>query len=82
MIIPPERLSAETLRNLLEEFITREGTDYGDVELSLDTKLSQLQQQLATGQVLIWFDTASESAQLITKEQYSLMPTSESVETQ
>ena len=73
MIIPPERLSAETLRNLLEEFITREGTDYGAVELSLDNKLSQLKQQLEQGSVLIWFDSASETAQLMLKEQYQAL---------
>lgn len=73
MIIPSERLSAETLSNLLEEFITREGTDYGAVELSLEAKLAALQQQLANGSVFIWFDTASETPQLLTKEQYRML---------
>jgi len=69
MIIPPERLSAETLSNLLEEFITREGTDYGMEELPLATKLSQLKQQLNEGSIVIWFDSTTQSTQLISKEQ-------------
>lgn len=70
MIIPPERLAAQTLESLLEAFITREGTDYGMVELSLEVKLRQLKQQLDKGAVIIWFDSASESTQLMTQEEY------------
>jgi uncharacterized protein len=35
MVIPVSQLQEETLNNILEEFITREGTDYGDYEISL-----------------------------------------------
>lgn len=70
MIIPPERLPVETLDNLLEEFITREGTDYGWEELTLDQKRNTLKDQLKNNTVIIWFDTATESAQIITQEQY------------
>jgi len=68
MIIPPERLAKQTLDNLLEEFITREGTDYGLEELSLENKLLQLKRQLDKGTVVIWFDGASESTQIMTQE--------------
>ena len=46
-------LSAETLRGLVEEFITREGTEYGHREFSLDDKVRQVERQLASGEVKI-----------------------------
>ena len=35
MIIPATQLQTDTLTAILEEFITREGTDYGELELNL-----------------------------------------------
>ena len=40
--IPVGRLDGETLRRLIEEFVTREGTDYGTREKSLDQKVADL----------------------------------------
>lgn len=71
MIIPPSKLPAHTLRNILEEFITRDGTDYGEQELSLEEKVDRLFPQVATGEVLIVFDEALETIQLVHKQDYS-----------
>ena len=38
--IPPERLPEGTLVAVIEEYILREGTDYGNQEVSLDNKIS------------------------------------------
>ncbi|MDO3380588.1 YheU family protein [Gilvimarinus algae] len=65
MIIPHQQLAADTLTALLEEYITREGTDYGETELSLETKVAQLRRQLARGEVVIVFDPAMESTSLV-----------------
>lgn len=70
MIIPPDRLDRVTLQSLMEEFITREGTDYGDVELDLATKTKALEQQLEAGGVVIVFDAATESVNLMTAIDY------------
>ncbi len=70
MIIPIEQISREALHGLIEEFITREGTDYGVAEISLDDKVQQVSKQLADGEVLVIFDAATESANLMTKYQY------------
>ena len=70
MIIPYDQLSQETLDALLEEFITREGTDYGAVEIPLDVKLNQLIRQIKKGEVLIVFDSASESTTLMTLQDF------------
>ncbi len=69
MIIPFERISPDALQGLVEEFITREGTDYGWEEVTLATKVEQVKQQLRRGEVVIVFDPASESVSLLTKHQ-------------
>ncbi|HDL5154992.1 TPA: YheU family protein, partial [Mannheimia haemolytica] len=38
MIIPWQELEESTLHNILDSFILREGTDYGERELSLAEK--------------------------------------------
>ena len=68
--IPAERLSAEVLRAVIEEFILREGTDYGSYEVSLDNKIDQVKGQLKIGDVLITFDPATENCNLLTRNQF------------
>ncbi|MGM8227688.1 YheU family protein [Cellvibrio sp. ARAG 10.3] len=67
MIIPPQSLSADALQGLIEEFITREGTDYGWDEVPLATKVEQVQRQIKKGDVVIVFDSASETVSLLTR---------------
>lgn len=66
MIIPHEQLSDEALRGLMEEFITREGTDYGWEETPLETMVEQVRAQVERGDVVIVFDPATESVSLLT----------------
>ncbi len=68
--IPAERLSANILRAVIEEFILREGTDYGACEVSLDSKIDQVKAQLSRGEVLITFDPATENCNLLTRNQF------------
>jgi uncharacterized protein len=67
MIIPYQQLSPEALNGLIEEFITREGTDYGEEEITLARKVKQVERQLASGEVVIVFDPTSESVSLLTR---------------
>ena len=69
MIIPHQQLSADALQGLIEAFIHREGTDYGDVEFSLQDKVVQVQSQLVAGEVVIVFDPATESVNLLPKRE-------------
>lgn len=64
LIIPVERLSAAAVQGLMEEFITREGTDYGAEEVSLADKVAQVRDQLARGEVVIVFDAVLESVSI------------------
>ncbi len=65
MIIPYQQVSPDALRGLIEEFITREGTDYGWEETSLERKVQQVQAQLERGDVVIVFDANTETVSLL-----------------
>jgi uncharacterized protein YheU (UPF0270 family) len=62
--VPPAALSASALIGVIEEFITREGTDYGVREHSFDEKRASVLQLIEQGEVAIYFDTRSETATL------------------
>ena len=68
MIIPPEQLSEDALQGVLEEYIGREGTDYGELELSLKDKVARLRPQVMRGDVLIIFDEFLETLTLVRRE--------------
>jgi uncharacterized protein YheU (UPF0270 family) len=73
MIIPYKQISPDALQGLIEEFITREGTDYGEMEFSLAQKVSQVERQLARGDIVIVFDPAIESVSILTKHDARLI---------
>ena len=59
-------LSLEALRGLAEEFVTRDGTDYGVVERSFEEKIAGVMAQLASGDARIVFDPETESVNIVT----------------
>ena len=63
-IIPINKLSAAALKGVIEEFITRRGTDYGAVEASLDTKFKQVKNQLKNGTAVLLFDDETETTNI------------------
>ncbi|MGH0036570.1 MAG: YheU family protein [Myxococcota bacterium] len=63
--IDPSSLSPEALRGVVEEFVTRDGTDYGAVEKSLDEKVRDVLVQIERGEVKIVFDPESERVNLV-----------------
>jgi uncharacterized protein len=69
VIIAPEQLSSEALQGLIEEFITREGTEYGEHEWSLAQKVEQVSAQLRRGEALIVFDTVAETCTILPRDQ-------------
>lgn len=64
MEIPFERISPQALKKIVEEFILREGTDYGFQDLPLEVKAGQVLKQLERGQAFIDFDPGSESCDI------------------
>ena len=63
--IPHGELPAETLYKWIESFVLREGTDYGEREVTLDTKVAQVRRQLDRGDIEIVFDPNTESVNIV-----------------
>lgn len=63
--VPYERLDPETLRNLIQEFVTRDGADWGDAGGTLEEKVGQVMQQLRSRKVKIVFELNSETANIV-----------------
>lgn len=63
--LDPDQLSREALRGLVEEYVTREGTDYGHGDWSLEDKVEQVFAQIARGEARIVFDLETESASIV-----------------
>jgi uncharacterized protein len=69
VFVPHAELSADALRGVVESFVLREGTDYGEHELSLEQKVANVYRQLERGEAQIVFDPNTESIDVIpTKE--------------
>jgi hypothetical protein len=66
--IPSNSLSPEALRGVVEEFITREGTDYGHTVHSLEHKMQAVYRQLERGEVAIVFDPESQTCNILTRD--------------
>ncbi len=64
-IIPIERLSSETIQGVIEEFILREGTDYGEKETSMETKIHQVRTKLEKKLSVLVFDDESETTNIL-----------------
>ena len=67
--VPPARLDAEVLQALLEEYASRDGTDYGERELTLEQKVAQLQLRLRGRDLLLLYDSEGETWDLLDREQ-------------
>lgn len=66
MLIPASLLEADTLTHLIEDFVTREGTDNGD-ETPLQTRVQRVRRALDKGEAVIVFDPQSQQCQLALK---------------
>lgn len=63
--IPIEKLREDVLNGIIDEFILQEGTDYGQVEYSLDEKRDQVKQQIYNGRAIIVFNQKTETCSVI-----------------
>jgi uncharacterized protein YheU (UPF0270 family) len=71
--VPPQRLEVEVLQALLEEYASRDGTDYGEKELTLEDKVKRLQHQLDDSELYILYDLDSEQWDLVPSAQAELL---------
>lgn len=70
VIVPWQSIAEDTLLGLLEEFVTRDGTDYGATESTLDSRVAQAKRALQKQEVLIVVDLNLETTQLIDAREY------------
>jgi uncharacterized protein len=66
--IPFKELSPEALTGVIEEFVTRDGTDYSESEIPLETKVYMIMNQLHSGEVVITFDQKTASCNIVSKD--------------
>jgi len=62
--IPVNRLSQEALQGVIEEFISRDGTDYGEIEVSRETNFMQVKCKLENGVAVLIFDDETETTNI------------------
>ncbi len=68
VVVPPEALAAELRRAVIEAFVLREGTEYGEREFTLEEKVQHVEGQLLKGLVQIVFDPNTQSIDLRLKD--------------
>mgnify|MGYP001054887451 FL=1 len=65
--VPYQDINPETLRNMIEEFVSRDGSDWGDAGGSMEAKIEQVLRQLREGKIFVAFDLTSQTANIVTK---------------
>lgn len=70
MIIPYTDIAEDTLINLIEYYVLREGTDYGEQEVVLAEKVAAVKRQLKSGEVVIVYSELHETVNLMPKQQF------------
>lgn len=71
MIIPWQDLNKETLRNIIESFVLREGTDYGLTEKTLEEKVEDVERQLKRGELILVWSELHETVNIMPKSLFS-----------
>jgi len=70
-LIPYDSLASETLERILDDIVTRDGTDYGEYDLSIEQKRLQALKGLSSGEAVLLFDTESETIKMVPKDALS-----------
>jgi uncharacterized protein YheU (UPF0270 family) len=74
MLIPWQELPPETLDNLIESFVLREGTDYGEHERSLKDKVADVKRQLQNGEAVLIWSELHETVNIMPRSQFHDSP--------
>lgn len=79
-LIPVSKLSAKALNGVIEEFISRNGTDYGAIEASWETNFRQVKDKLKNGLAVLVFDDETETTNIFLADDPILKKLDESQE--
>ena len=63
--LPLDRIDPDTLRNMVEEFVTREWSELTDAGCSLNEKIEQVIQQLKADRAKVVFDLTTETCNIV-----------------
>jgi len=65
--VPYQDINPETLRSMIEEFVSRDGSDWGDAGGSMEVKIEQVLRQFKAKKIKVVFDLTSQTANISTK---------------
>jgi uncharacterized protein len=65
VVVPLDRINPETLRKMVEEFVTREWSDLADSDCTFEDKIEQVIQQLEENKIKVVFDLTSETCNIV-----------------
>jgi uncharacterized protein YheU (UPF0270 family) len=65
--VPHTELAPQTLRAVIESFVLREGTDYGERDVSFERKVSDVMRQLERDEATILYDPETDSIDIVTR---------------
>ncbi len=65
IVVPHTELSADALTGVIQSFVLREGTEYGEHDVPLETKVLQVRRQLERREAEIVFDPNTESIDIV-----------------
>ena len=68
IVVPYTELSPDALAGVIESFVLREGTDYGERDVPFETKVLQVRQQLERREAEIVFDPNTESIDIVVRK--------------
>lgn len=71
MIVPWQQVSPEALEGIIEEFILREGTDYGEQEVNFERKKADILNQLKAGSICIVYSELHETINLMPSDTFN-----------
>lgn len=66
--IPHKKISPEALQRLIEEFVTRHGTDGGYTRKTLRQNVDMVMGQLDRGEAVVLYDEITQSANIVSKK--------------
>jgi len=65
LTVPWQALSPDALRGVIESFVLREGTDYGEREVAWERKCAEVRRRLERGDATIVFDPGTSSVSIV-----------------
>jgi uncharacterized protein len=63
--IPMEALSAAALDGVIDDYVMREGTDYGHRDFDLEQKRDAVRRQLRSGHAVITYDSITQTTTIL-----------------